>query len=162
MRRGPPVIRHMAGLLTGRLYAVRGDSMKPSFRHGDHLLVSRLAYRVESHRRGEVVIVCDPRRPSSTFLKRIVGLPGEVVRIQDGLLLIDGDHLAEPYLGGLPASPGTDEATWTLARDQYLVLGDNRAHSTDSRHFGPVDRGLIIGGAWFRFWPPRRWGSIEG
>ena len=102
----------------------------------------------------------DSQNPKRRYLKRIVGLPGEEVRLSEGMLLIDGERLAEPYLGGLPASPGLGDQQWKLRDGEYFVLGDNRAHSTDSREFGPVGLGLIVAKAWFRCWPPTRWGTV--
>ena len=154
------MIRYAFDLIASRLYVIRGDSMNPNFHQGDHLVVRLLVHPVKYPHRGEVVVVRDLVDPGSAYLKRVVGLPGETVSIEDGLLFVDGDHLPEQYLGGLPASPGVGEAMWTLSLCEYLLLGDNRVNSIDSRHFWPVDVNLIIGRAWVRFWPPRRWGFI--
>ena len=153
-------VRPVPVIMTGQIYTIRGDSMTPAFRRGDRLLISRVAYRSGAPNRGDVVVVRDAREPARRYLKRVVGLPGEEVRLQDGLLYVDGVHMAEPYLEGLPASPGLGYRTWELGDDEYFVMGDNRAHSTDSRDFGPLKLGLIVGRAWFRCWPPRRWGRI--
>lgn len=147
----------VAALLLSEPYVVRGDSMTPSIEPGQRLLVSRVR-RV--WRRGEVVVVRDPRDPSARLLKRLVGVPGEEVHLLDGALLVDGELLVEPYLGGLPSSLGLGDRTWALNEDEYMALGDNRTRSTDSRHFGPVPAALIAGRAWFRYWPPREWGRI--
>ena len=147
---------------TGRLYVVRGGSMAPSFQPGELLLVDRAAYRGSSPVRGDVVIACDPRDPSVRHLKRTVGLPGEQVRLAEGMLYVDGVHLPEPYLAGLPASPGLVDQTWKLGDDEYFLMGDNRARSTDSRELGPVPARLIVGRAWFRCWPLSRWGGVGG
>ena len=149
-----------AGALAGRLYGVTGDSMAPAFRPGDHLLVGSVPRRPRMISRGAPVIVEDPRVPARRYLKRIVGLPGEEVRLRDGMLFIDGAHLAEPYLGGLPATPGLVEMSWKLGDDECFVMGDNRAHSTDSREFGPVPIYLIVGRVRLRWWPPGRWGRV--
>ena len=142
------------------LYSVWGTSMAPSLHSGDRLLMSRRAYRRALPGRGDVVVVRDPRDPSEHYLKRVVGMPSEEVRLAEGMLFIDGRQLAEPYLGGLPASPGLSEAGWTLGEDQYFVMGDNRAHSTDSREFGPIALPDIIGKVRFRWWPLARWGRV--
>ena len=142
------------------LYAVKGDSMTPSFQPGDRLLVSPGAYGHEPPARGDVVIVDRPEAAGESYLKRIVGLPEEEVRLSEGYLLIDGEHLVEPYLGGLPASLGLEERIWKLAQDEIFVMGDNRARSTDSREFGPVGVGLIVARVWFRWWPLRRRGRV--
>ncbi len=89
-----------------------------------------------------------------------MGLPAEEVSTGDGELLIDCGRLSEPYLEGLPSSVGLDTKSWRLRDDEYFIMGDNRAHSTDSREFGPVDAGLIVGKATRRVWPPSRWSRV--
>ncbi len=149
-------------LLTSQHYVVHGDSMKPGFEAGQYLLVSRRAYRGASPARGDVVIVRDPTpgKDEVSYLKRIVGLPGEEVTVKEGVVFINGQHLPEPYLRGAPAAFGLSEQTWVLGPSQYFVMGDNRVKSTDSREFGPVPRQRIVGKVWFRYWPPRAWGRI--
>ena len=158
---GWPVARNVAALLTSRLYVVRGDSMRPAFEPAHHLLVSRMAYAVSAPSRGDVVIVHDPRGTGRRYLKRVVGLPGEEVRLLDGVLFLDGVRLEEPYLEGRPAALGLGERVWKLGTGESFVLGDNRLRSTDSREFGPVRQRLIVGKAWLRYWPPRKWGPIR-
>ena len=154
------LLRIAADLLTGQAYAVTGESMAPSFRPGDRLLGDRIGDPTTPLSRGDTVIVRDPRHDERRYLKRIVGLPGEELRLTDGVLLVDGHRLPEPYLNGLPASPGLDERNWKLEAGKYLLLGDNRAHSADSRDFGPVSLGMVLGRVWFRCWPLSRWGAI--
>ena len=127
--------------------------MEPSYRTGDLLLVRSIGRGPIA--RGDVVVLRDPREPDAHDLKRVVGLPGESVSLADGSLYVDGAHLPEPYLGGLPASLGLERREWTLPGDQVFVLSDNRARGTDSRHFGPLPRAAIIGKVWLRVWPPR-------
>ena len=127
--------------------------MEPSYRHGDLLLVGPFGSRAPA--RGDVVVLRDPREPDARDLKRVVGLPGESLCIADGSLYVDGAHLPEPYLGGLPASIGVERGEWTLPSDRYFVLSDDRARGTDSRHFGPVLRAAILGKVRLRLWPPR-------
>lgn len=135
--------------------------MKPGFLPGDLLLVSRAAYVDVQPARGDVVVVNEPAEGAGRFLKRLVGLPGETVSFDEGLLLIDGERLVEPYLNGLPAVVGLDNSQWTLGSGKYFVLGDNRAQSIDSREFGPVRAEDILGKAWFRYWPASRVGRVN-
>ena len=135
------------------LYRVAGDSMGPSVLQGDWLLVDTRAYEVAAPLRGDLVIARDPRASRTRFLKRIVGLPGEDVCLSEGVLTIGGSILHEPYLGGLPASVGLESNIWNLRNGEYFIMGDNRAHSTDSREFGPVELRLIVGRATRRVWP---------
>ena len=136
-----------------RLYVIRGPSMEPTYHSGDLLLVGPL--RRGAPARGDVVVLRNPREPDAHDLKRVVGLPGETVSLADGSLYVDGAHLPEKYLGGLPASLGLERSEWTLTGDRYFVLSDNRARGTDSRHFGPVPRDAILGRVWWRVWPRR-------
>lgn len=135
--------------------------MAPAFQPGEYLLVNLTAYRKREPARGDVVIVAGPGDSSKRFLKRIIGLPGEEIRLSEGLLFINGKRLHEPYLGGLPAYLGLGEFAWKLGNEDYFVMGDNRAHSTDSREFGPVSLKRIIGRAWLRVWPFGRLGTVK-
>ena len=149
--------RIAAALASGH-YVVRGLSMRPAFEPGQRLLVSR--ERGADPARGDAVIVRDPRGSGARYLKRVVGLPGEQVRIEDGLLHVDGERIEEPYLEGLPASVGPGGTAWTLGPDEYLVMGDDRVRSTDSREFGALSRELVLGRVWFRYWPLSAWGRV--
>ena len=153
-------VRWIGKAALSHLYRVTGESMHPSIRAGDWLLVRLDAYRRAAPARGDLVIVRDPRETTEKYLKRVVGLPGEEVSMRDGELRIDGGRLSEPYLEGLPSSVGLETKSWRLGQGQYFVVGDNRAHSTDSREFGPVDVGLIVAKATRRVWPPSRWSRV--
>ena len=135
------------------LYVVRGHSMTPTFSPGDRLLVSRTRRPDLRIARGDLVVVRDGPDGGRRHLKRLIGLPRECVRQSDGALLVNDRPLDEDYLGGLPAVIGLDDNTWNLADDEFFLLGDNRAHSTDSRQLGPVRLDNIDGTVRFRFWP---------
>lgn len=140
-----------------RIYTAHGNSMAPYIDGGDALLVRHLPQDKKSLRRADLVIANPPASPDKYMVKRVVGLPGELVELGEGLLSIDGRHLVEPYLNGLPAYLGTGIHTWRLAEEDYFLMGDNRLHSTDSRDFGPVSACAIIGRASLCLWPPKRW-----
>jgi len=127
--------------------------MTPTFSEGDRLLVSRFHGRSFSFARGELVVVRDGPDGERRHLKRLIGLPRESVRQSEGVLLINDEPLDEDYLGGLPAVIGLEDVTWNLGDDEYFLLGDNRAHSTDSRQGGPVGLDDIEGKVRFRYWP---------
>ena len=139
------------------LFRVQGDSMLPTLCSGDYVLVSSAKAEDRMMLRGSIVVTTQIGR---TDVKRIAGLPGERITFTEGTLLIDGIRLVEPYLRGLPAVIGLDFAEYELGRDEYFLMGDNRARSTDSRYFGPVDRNRIEGRALCRIWPPRRRGRL--
>ncbi len=135
---------HPILMLTGLRIKVQGCSMEPTYREGTRLWVSRLHYWFRRPSRGDVVVVrsLDGRRLE---LKRVVGLPGERVVWTVSSLKVNGVDLDEPY-AKVSAVPGDDEvAEWLLGGREYFVLGDNRLRSRDSRIYGPVDRGRIVG-----------------
>jgi len=142
-----------------RIYTVTGESMLPAVGPGERLLVST-TMGARHPARGDIVVLRAAAGPSSHSIKRVVGLPGEDVRLSDGILFIGGEYHAEPYLQGLPATVGLGDQSWSLSHDQYFLMGDNRAHSTDSRHQGPFRSALIVGKAWLRCWPLGRWGAV--
>ena len=135
--------------------------MTPSLRPGDQVLVDASAYREIEPARGDVVVYSNPRSDGRHDIKRVIGLPGERVVMAEGMLYVDERGLAEAYLGGLPSSVGLGESEWDLGAGEFLLLGDNRAHSTDSREFGPIGEDRIVGRAWMRYWPVTAWGSLN-
>ncbi|MCL0099524.1 signal peptidase I [Dehalococcoidia bacterium] len=138
-----------------------GVSMEPGICFGDRLLVTLTPHFEYKPKRGDIVVVNEPGEGKRHFLKRLVGLPGETVMFDEGLMWIDGKHLAEPYLNGLPAALGLGYMEWILTTGEYFVLGDNRFHSTDSRAFGPIILKDIVGKAWFRYWPYSKIGRLR-
>ncbi|MBP9695022.1 MAG: signal peptidase I [Candidatus Magasanikbacteria bacterium] len=163
----------MAGLTIGLIryflfkpFYVKGQSMEPTFHEHEYLIIDELTYRFREPARGEVIVHRAP--PSATpekeyYLKRIVGLPGERVKIEDNKVIIynreypQGKIVEEDYL-----SERTEgSVTVTLGVDQYFVMGDNREASFDSRRFGPIERSSIIGRTWFRGWPIGRIGTLS-
>ena len=135
-------------------YRIEGESMLPSLRHGESVLVVRTRFGWNRLRRGDVVVFQLPGGGDGSYIKRVVGMPGEDVRIAGGRVYLDGELLAEGYTHGEVAADGRE---WFNGRDEYFLLGDNRADSNDSRAFGPVPESLIRGRAWFRCWPPLAW-----
>ena len=143
-------------------FIVRGDSMYPNFQNGEYLIVNELTYRFNEVERGDVVVFRFPNDPKQFFIKRIIGLPGETVRIEGGKVVIvsrtypGGVVLGEPYI--VEATPGNVEIR--LDASEYFVLGDNRDASSDSRRWGPLPDHLVIGKAWLRAWPLDRAGAF--
>jgi signal peptidase I len=148
----------LANLTTAR-YVVEGPSMFPNFASDQFIIVSRLAYMFGKPARGDVIVFHDPENPAQDFIKRLIGLPGETITIKDGKVYANSKPLDEPYVPELCRNNQCD-GTWTLDNEHYFVLGDNRSHSHDSHNFGPLDRSLIIGKAWIRYWPPEDWAII--
>ena len=140
-------------------FYVKGASMEPNFLDHEYLIIDELSYRFRQPDRGEVVVFRYPRNPSDFFIKRVLGLPGETIEISDGIITIynmqhpNGIKISEPYLGDV-RTLGTKRVT--LSSDEFYVMGDNREESMDSRSFGPVDKGYLIGRVWVRGLPLTR------
>lgn len=143
-------------------FYVKGQSMEPNFYEKDYLIIDELSYRFREPKRGEVVVFKAPNG-SDFYLKRVIGLPGERIKIENGKVIIyneanpQGLALDEIYLED--QTLGT--VMQTLGSDEYFLLGDNRDASYDSRRFGPISRGALIGRAWLRGWPPARVGAFD-
>lgn len=136
---------------------VQGMSMRPTFKSGEFVLVYRLAYRFSEPHRGDIVIFHPqafpnaPRHaPEDDYIKRIIGLPGETVRVEGGKVYVNGKPLNEPYI----AEPPRYHGVWHVPPGEVFVLGDNRNNSTDSHVFGPVPINRIVGRAVLVYWPP--------
>ena len=132
--------------------------MSPNVVSGQHILVAPPNFSNLS--RGDVLVIRDPNGTKNIYLKRVVGLPCEEVKIFDGSLFIDGVNLKESYLGGMPQVLGLGQKTWKLKYREVFVLGDNRARSTDSKDFGPVPFDFVEYKARFCYWPTNRIGFI--
>jgi signal peptidase I len=145
-------------------FYVKGASMEPNFYDHEYLVIDELSYRFREPERGEIVVFRYPRDPSQFFIKRVIGLPGETVEFANDQVKIynhsypNGVVLKEPYLNGVPTH---GQKKITLAADEYVVLGDNRDESLDSRVFGPVKRDLIVGRVWVRGLPVSRFSVFE-
>jgi signal peptidase I len=141
-------------------FYVKGASMEPNFYEKEYLIIDELSYRLHDPVRGDVIVFRPPEDQKEFFLKRIIGLPGERVKVAEGQITIynqehpEGTTLDETYLPKDLATTG--EQNVVLDANHYSVLGDNRPNSYDSRRFGPIDRSTIVGRAWLRGWPFNR------
>lgn len=136
-------------------FVVSGSSMVPTFDDGDYLIVDQLSYELDSPERLDVVVFKYPKHPQTFFIKRIIGLPGETITIDNGQIEIanesnpEGFILEEPYVDEF----SFESLSITLSEDEYFVLGDNRQKSSDSRVWGPLDKSFIVGRAFVRLLP---------
>jgi signal peptidase I len=139
---------------------VEGTSMLPLLKNHERIVVNKIAYHVESIQRGDIIVFRYPLDPAESFIKRVVGLPGDWVSIKDGRVYVNGRRLSEPYV--LPAYLGEETCSPVhVARDHYYVLGDHRDFSNDSREWGTVARKYIYGKAVFAYWPLSDMGSLH-
>mgnify|MGYP001767407816 CR=1 FL=1 len=143
-------------------YKIEGNSMETVLSNQERIIISKWGAKDHLHR-FDIVVLYKPDDPRKSIIKRVIGLPGEIIEIREGDVYIDGRPLPEPYLTkekdiifrSIRMNP------LLIPRDYYFVLGDNRTISQDSRFFGPVHREYIIGKTFFRYWPFSRWGKIE-
>ncbi|MEK7610922.1 MAG: signal peptidase I [Patescibacteria group bacterium] len=160
----------VVNVFVAQLHEVYGNSMLPDFKNGEYLLTDKVTYRFRNPQRGDVIIFKSPEPPHRDYIKRVIGLPGESVTISDGKVYIynathpQGYQLKEDYLEpgmvteGKTAMP--NQTKYTVPADSYVVFGDNRAVSSDSRTWGAVTKSEIIGRSLVRLWPPNSFSFI--
>ncbi len=141
-----------------------GSSMEPDFHNGEYLLIEKIGYHFLQPSRGDVVVFKYPNNPEVNYIKRIIGLPGETVRIFENQVFINGTKLTENYLSSnektvVAKSPDTPYEI-ALNKDQFFVMGDNRQHSSDSREWGALGRGFIIGKSALVLYPRQNFSAV--
>ena len=139
---------------------VEGTSMMPTLEDQERVFINKFVYRFESIHRGDVVVFRYPRDTSKSYIKRVIALPGDHVRIEDGLVFVNGHRLEEEYV----PQKYEDVRSYSelvVPPHSYFVLGDHRNLSNDSRDFGPVDQSYIYGKAVFGYWPFARVGTLH-
>ena len=139
---------------------IKGNSMTPLLSNDEAIIINRRVYDFEPVRRGDVVVFRYPLDATKSYIKRIVGLPGETVQIRQGLVYINGSWIPEPYVPS-QYEDLSDFGPIQVPSDSYFVLGDHRNSSNDSRVFGTVPRRLIYGRAVFAYWPKDHVGSLS-
>jgi signal peptidase I len=139
---------------------VEGTSMLPELKDQERIFVNKFVYRFEKISRRDIVVFWYPRDPSKSFIKRIIGLPGDTVEIRSGMVYVNGEPLDEPYLVPEFADKRTMNPRY-VDPGYYFVMGDDRKYSSDSRVWGLVPEKYIYGKAVFRYWPVSQIGSID-
>ena len=137
---------------------VRGSSMSPGIHDGDRILVNHISYLLQPVQRGDIVVLRYPLDPRLDYIKRVIGLPGDTVRIHGGFVSVNGEVIEEPYVSR--PDPRGDLCV-VVEAEHYFVMGDNRPHSSDSREFGQVPRANLVGKVDLCIWPPTRVGVLE-
>jgi signal peptidase I len=157
-------------------FEVEQQSMVPTVNPGEYVLIDKVSPRFDDYRRGDIVVFQPPEgfgQGGVPFIKRVIGLPGDTISLDNGRVFVQQPggspvRIDEPYVvrsiggGAAPTLPRDAEGTtsWTIAEGTYFVMGDNRPDSQDSRFFGAVERELIIGRAWLRYFPLDRVGFV--
>lgn len=147
-------------------FIVDGESMMPNFVNNEYLLAEKLSYMFGQPQRGDAIIFRYPGNPNINYIKRIIGLPGETIKIENNIIFVNNkDHpngiaLKENYLsyGTLTLISEKGSLEKTLGLDEYFVMGDNRQHSSDSREWGVLPKTNVIGRAWLTVIPVNRFG----
>src|SRR5256885_12793583 len=139
---------------------VEGTSMMPSLDDQERIFINKFVYRIEPIQHGDIIVFRYPRDPAKSFIKRVIGVAGDHVRIQDGRVYLNGKQLVEDYV---PRAYDDDRSypDVVVPPDSYFVLGDHRSLSNDSRDFGAVDASYIYGKAVFGYWPVDKMGRLR-
>lgn len=146
-------------LFVAQFHKVSGNSMFPTYHNGDYLITEKVSYKLGTPKRGDVIVLKNPRDESQDFIKRILALPGDTIKIEGNFAYVNGSRVNETYLpADTPTRSGaflTEGVEVKAGENQYFVLGDNRNHSSDSREWGAITQKEIVGKAFFRYWPPQ-------
>lgn len=151
--------------LAAQPHKVSGNSMYPTFHNNDYIITDKLSYRFSQPQRGDVIVLKNPQDESQDFIKRILALPKDTIKVEGKQVFINGQPVNEYYL---PPATSTSSGAYltegtivTVGPNEVLVLGDNRNHSSDSREWGPVPKKDIIGKVFLRYWPPQAFGLFK-
>jgi signal peptidase I len=148
-------------------YEVQQESMENTLLPSQYVLVDKLTPHFAPYHHGDVIVFSPPAgwsrdASSAPYVKRVIGVAGDIVAIHDGKVFVNGTQLDEPYIFGGQETlvPGDAGKTWTLGPGQLFVMGDHRQASQDSREFGPIDTSTVIGRVWIRYWPFSAFGPL--
>lgn len=144
-------------LFVAQPHKVSGSSMFPNFHDGDYIITDKVSYRFGDPKRGDVVVFKNPKDDSQEFIKRIMAVPGDKIRVEDGRLYLNDKLINEPYLKStVVTNPGAymqEGQDVTVTPGHFITIGDNRPNSSDSREWGLVIKDKIIGRVFLRYWP---------
>jgi signal peptidase I len=154
-------------LLIMRPHKISGQSMMPNFLDSEYILTEKVTYYTRNPERGDVIVFNPPPEVTTTdeFIKRIIGLPGETVKVSGGHVYINDKLLEEPYLKDTVYTGGgtflSEDVEYKVPDGEYFVMGDNRPNSSDSRYWGPITKKEMSGKAWIVYWPASQVGSVK-
>ena len=153
----------IAGFIIVFLYQpvrVQGTSMLPGLEDQERIFINKFVYHWGPVEHGDIVVFHPPRYPSQSYIKRVIGVPGDRVKIEDGHVFVNGKELSEPYVP-LEYEDFRSYPEIVVPPHHYFLLGDHRTSSSDSRDFGPVDQSYIYGKAVFVYWPMDKLGKLQ-
>jgi len=136
---------------------VDGSSMVPTLQNGEFVLVNKLSYRFAEINRGDIIVFDFPLNPKEELIKRVIGLPGDKIVVENSQVYVNEQLLDEPYISQAPNYTGN----WKVKKGELFVLGDNRNNSNDSRNWGFLPIENVVGKAEFIYWPPALWDMIN-
>ena len=139
-------------------YKVEGFSMEPTLNDGQYLLINKVGLHFQQPRRGDIIVFEYPLDTTKSFVKRVIGVPGDTVEVRNQQTIVNGKVLSEPYIKS--AESGFFPPT-VVPATEYFVMGDNRNNSSDSRSWGLLPSKDVIGEAWVSYWPPKEWGLVH-
>lgn len=143
-------------------FVIPTGSMRPTIMEEDRVLAEKLTYRFSrSPEVGDIVVFDDPMGQHPQLIKRVIAVSGQTVDVRDDTVIVDGEPLDEPYVHGLPTTPGSIALPVQVAEDEVWLMGDNRPNSGDSRFFGPRPVSTVRGRAFWTYWPPSRFGALD-
>jgi signal peptidase I len=141
----------------GQVIEISGDSMNPTVKNGEKVVAEKISTKFGDMKRGEIIVFTSPEKEDRLLIKRVIGLPNETIEIRFGLVYINGQRIEESYLqqdafttngAGIPSNKEIK-----LGKDEYVVMGDNRGNSVDSRAYGPINKESVLGRALFVYSP---------
>jgi signal peptidase I len=151
-------------------YKVQQQSMEQTLEPEQYVLVDKLTPKFDTYKRGDIVVFTPPEDwvedNGTPFIKRVIGVGGDTVEVEEGRVLVNGTMIEEPYVyseDGVPQDTDADpdQSSWTIPEGELFLMGDHRKNSADSRAFGPVPVDNVIGRAWLRYWPLDTFGVLE-
>ena len=152
-------------LFAGQLLEVTGDSMVPTFHNKEQIVAEKISIQFRPLEHGDIVIFRHPEQPTKLLIKRVIGLPNETLLLSNGYVLINQNRIEEPYVASQGNTYGsseiTDNSDFLIPPDHYVLMGDNRKESSDSRHIGAISTDLIIGRALLVFQPLKNFRLVE-
>ena len=142
-------------------YHVESISMQTTLNDQEYVVVNKIAYLFHAPERGDIIVFHFPLNTSKDFIKRIIGIPGDVIRTDSTDVWVNNVKLNEPYINRTSPTLNPEARVWTLGKDEYFVMGDNRPSSDDSRSWGVVPRNYIVGKAVMVYWPLNKWQLLD-